>query len=91
MDEPRTVPAVSASGAEEFFTSGTQAWPIEIRVCASAEGGGQPPVPANPFLKIPAHTCYVGVDTPGVGHIAASGRSRWADTHKLHPDFGLLA
>ena len=22
---------------------------------------------------------------------AASGRCRWADTHKLHPDFGLLA
>ena len=86
MDEPRTVPAVSASGAEEFFTSGTQAWPAETNPSASVET----PASANPYLKIPSHTCCVGVDTPGVGHIAASGRSRWADTHKLHPDFGLL-
>ena len=57
-----SVPALSTSEAEEFFTSGEQAWPKPVDPSA---------VPSPVHLKISTHTCCQGVDVPGVGHAHA--------------------
>ena len=56
------VPALSTSEAEEFFTSGDQAWPKP-----SGPESSSPRV----YLKNSTHTCCQGVDVPGVGHAYA--------------------
>jgi len=58
-------PALTITEAEEFFTSGDQAWP------EGRDSGPIPPAPARVYLKNSTHSCCQGVDVPGVGHAHA--------------------